>query len=329
MPAPITRRLLLGSAVLAPVAILMPQGLLAQTTPPPVVPTKPSSDAVPEQPAPPAGDQKTEEGADAQLTALEKRTGGRLGVSILDTETNISLGNRETERFPMFSTWKALAAGFVLARVDQGKEKLDRRVTFGKEALVAYSPVTEKHAGTDGMTIAELCEAAVTVSDNTAANLILDSFGGPSALTDWLRTTGDTETRLDRREPELNEAKKDDPRDTTTPDAILDTLGLLTLGNTLSDASSAMLTGWLIAATTGKDRLRAGLPPQWKVGDKTGTGSAGMAADIAIVWPPERGPILVAAYIAEATAPAAELNAVFAEIGKMVAGMVGSSAEEQ
>lgn len=329
MPAPITRRLLLGSAVLAPVAILMPQGLLAQTTPPPVVPTKPSSDAVPEQPAPPAGDQKTEEDADAQLTALEKRTGGRLGVSILDTETNISLGNRETERFPMFSTWKALAAGFVLARVDQGKEKLDRRVTFGKEALVAYSPVTEKHAGTDGMTIAELCEAAVTVSDNTAANLILDSFGGPSALTDWLRTTGDTETRLDRREPELNEAKKDDPRDTTTPDAILDTLGLLTLGNTLSDASSAMLTGWLIAATTGKDRLRAGLPPQWKVGDKTGTGSAGMAADIAIVWPPERGPILVAAYIAEATAPAAELNAVFAEIGKMVAGMVGSSAEEQ
>lgn len=329
MPAPITRRLLLGSAVLAPVAILMPQGLLAQTTPPPVVPTKPSSDAVPEQPAPPTGDQKTEEDADAQLTALEKRTGGRLGVSILDTETNISLGNRETERFPMFSTWKALAAGFVLARVDQGKEKLDRRVTFGKEALVAYSPVTEKHAGTDGMTIAELCEAAVTVSDNTAANLILDSFGGPSALTDWLRTTGDTETRLDRREPELNEAKKDDPRDTTTPDAILDTLGLLTLGNTLSDASSAMLTGWLIAATTGKDRLRAGLPPQWKVGDKTGTGSAGMAADIAIVWPPERGPILVAAYIAEATAPAAELNAVFAEIGKMVAGMVGSSAEEQ
>lgn len=329
MPAPITRRLLLGSAVLAPVAILMPQGLLAQTTPPPVVPTKPSSDAVPEQPAPPAGDQKTEEDADAQLTALEKRTGGRLGVSILDTETNISLGNRETERFPMFSTWKALAAGFVLARVDQGKEKLDRRVTYGKEALVAYSPVTEKHSGTDGMTIAELCEAAVTVSDNTAANLILDSFGGPSALTDWLRTTGDTETRLDRREPELNEAKKDDPRDTTTPDAILDTLGLLTLGNTLSDASSAMLTGWLIAATTGKDRLRAGLPPQWKVGDKTGTGSAGMTADIAIVWPPERGPILVAAYIAEATAPAAELNAVFAEIGKMVAGMVGSSAEEQ
>ena len=326
MPESITRRLLLGSAILGPMAALLPQQLMAQTTPPPVVPQDPTP-PVPEQPAPPSD--KTEEDAGAQLAALEKRTGGRLGVAVLDTETNISLGNRETERFPMFSTWKALAAGFVLARVDQGKEKLDRRVSFGKEALVAYSPVAEKHAGTDGMTIAELCEAAVTVSDNTAANLLLDSFGGPPALTDWLRTTGDTETRLDRREPELNEAKKDDPRDTTTPDAMLDTLGLLTLGNTLSDASSTMLTGWLVAATTGKDRLRAGLPAEWKVGDKTGTGAQGMAADIAIVWPPERGPILVAAYIADATAPTAEINAVFAEIGKMVAGMVGSSAEEQ
>lgn len=326
MPASITRRLLLGSAILGPMAALLPQQLMAQTTPPPVVP---------QDPAPPCRNSRRRRPTRPRRMPApswqrsEKRTGGRLGVAVLDTETNISLGNRETERFPMFSTWKALAAGFVLARVDQGKEKLDRRVSFGKEALVAYSPVAEKHAATDGMTIAELCEAAVTVSDNTAANLLLDSFGGPAALTDWLRTTGDTETRLDRREPELNEAKKDDPRDTTTPDAMLDTLGLLTLGNTLSDASSTMLTGWLVAATTGKDRLRAGLPAEWKVGDKTGTGAQGMAADIAIVWPPERGPILVAAYIADATAPTAEINAVFAEIGKMVAGMVGSSAEEQ
>jgi beta-lactamase class A len=314
MSRSITRRLLLGTAVLSPALALLPQQSPAQTPPP--------AD-VPELPAAPSTDQKTEEDADAQLSALEKRTGGRLGVSILDTETNISLGHREAERFPLFSTYKALAAGFVLARVDQGKEKLDRRVTYGKEVLVAYSPVTEKHAGTDGMTIAELCEASITLSDNTAANLILDSFGGPPALTDWLRATGDAETRLDRREPELNEAKTDDPRDTTTPDAILDTLGLLTLGNTLSDASSAMLTGWLVACSTGKDRLRAGLPADWKVGDKTGTGATGMAADIAIVWPPERGPILAAAYVTDATAPPAEINAVFADIGKMVAGMVG------
>lgn len=314
MSDPITRRFLLGSAIVGPVVALLPQPLLAQTPPP--------AD-VPELPAAPSTDQKTEEDADAQLSALEKRTGGRLGVSILDTETNISLGYREAERFPLFSTYKALAAGFVLARVDQGKEKLDRRVTYGKDVLVAYSPVTEKHAGTDGMTIAELCEASVTVSDNTAANLLIDSFGGPQALTDWLRSTGDAETRLDRKEPDLNEAKKDDPRDTTTPDAVLDTLGLLTLGNTLSDASSDMLTGWLVACTTGKDRLRAGLPAEWKVGDKTGTGAAGMAADIAIVWPPERGPILVTAYVTEATASASDINAVFADIGKMVVGMVG------
>jgi beta-lactamase class A len=314
MPAPLTRRLLLGSAILAPAWSMLPASSRAQTPP----------DAdVPELPAAPPADHKTEEDADAALSALEKKTGGRLGVSILDTDTNISLGYHEGDRFPLFSTYKALAAGFVLARVDQGKEKLDRRVTFGKEVLVAYSPTTEKHAGGDGMTISELCEAAVTLSDNTAANLLIDSFGGPKALTDWLRSTGDEETRLDRKEPELNEAKKDDPRDTTTPDAVLDTLGLLTLGDTLSDASSALLTGWLVASTTGKDRLRAGVPADWKVGDKTGTGAAGTAADIAIIWPPERGPILVTVYIVDATADAPTLNSVFADIGKMVVSMVG------
>lgn len=311
MPVSITRRLLLGAAILSPALAFAQQQ-----------PADPTA-APPELPAPAAPDTKAEDDADKQLAELEKRTGGRLGVSVLDTETNISIGYREAERFPLCSTYKALAAGFVLARVDQGKEQLDRRVTYGKDVLVTYSPVTEKHAGTDGMTMSELCEAAITQSDNTAGNLLLDSFGGPQALTDWLRASGDDQTRLDRREPDLNEAKKDDPRDTTTPDAMLDTLGLLTLGNTLSDKSSQQLADWLVACKTGGERIRAGAPAGWKAGDKTGTGENGSAADIAILWPPERGPILVAAYVTGATVPIKDVNAVFADIGKMVAGMVG------
>lgn len=260
---------------------------------------------------------------DQQLAALEKRTGGRLGVSVMDTGTNVSFTNRETERFPLLSTFKVLAAGMVLARVDGGDENLERRVTYDQDKLVTYSPETEKHVGAEGMTVGELCKAAITLSDNTAGNLLLDSLGGPAALTKWLRSIGDTSSRLDRTETELNEARKDDPRDTTTPDAMLDTLGNLALGTVLSEPSRQQLIDWMIANTTGAARLRAGLPEEWKVGDKTGTGSNGSAADIAIIWPEESAsPILVAVYVAEATAPVSELNDVFAEVAKLAAGML-------
>ncbi|KEC76057.1 UNVERIFIED_ORG: beta-lactamase class A [Rhizobium esperanzae] len=270
-------------------------------------------------------EEKSEEGDDnieRRLAEVEKRTGGRLGVSVLDTQTSITFGYRGSEAFPMCSTFKALAAGFALARVDKGDESLDRRVTYGKEKLVDYSPISEEHAGADGMTIAELCDAAVTLSDNTAGNLLLESFGGPAGLTDWLRSIGDGTTRLDRTEPTLNEGIKGDPRDTTTPDAMLDTLGNLTLGSVLTEASSDKLIAWLVASTTGKERLRAGLPADWKVGDKTGTGQNGSLGDIAVIWPPDRGPIVAAVYIAEATAPMKELNPVFAEVGRMIVEMV-------
>ncbi|HEV7319515.1 MAG TPA: class A beta-lactamase [Ensifer sp.] len=259
---------------------------------------------------------------DKRLADLEKRTGGRLGVSVLDTQTNISFGRRENERFAMCSSFKTLAAGFILARVDQGLETLDRRVVFQEKDLVTYSPVTEKHVGGEGMTIAELCAATITTSDNTAANLMLQSFGGPAALTDWLRSIGDENTRLDRIEPELNEAKKGDPRDTTTPAAMLETLGSLTLGTTLTESSRKQLTDWMVANTTGDLRIRAGLPTGWKIGDKTGTNATGEASDIAIAWPEGRGPLLITVYIAEATAPVKDLNPIFAEVGSMAAEMV-------
>ncbi|MBB6483125.1 class A beta-lactamase [Rhizobium lusitanum] len=329
MPILLTRRrLVAGSALLAPALTLAPKALFAQaaTTP---APAPQDNTAMPSDGQSPDGDggaqgntQLTDD-VDKQLAALEKKIGGRLGVSVLDTETNISLGSREEERFPLCSTYKALAVGFVLARVDQGVEKLDRRVTYGKDVVVTYSPETEKHAGTEGMTVAELCGAAITLSDNTAGNLLLESFGGPAALTAWLRSTGDTETRLDRNEPDVNQATKDDPRDTTTPDAMLDTIGLLTLGNTLSETSRDQLVNWLVGNTTGNNRLRAGLPKEWKIGDKTGTGNNGSYADIAVIWPPERGPVLVTTFVAETTAPAKDVEAAFAEISKIVVGMVG------
>ncbi|WP_246193303.1 class A beta-lactamase [Pseudoxanthomonas yeongjuensis] len=255
-----------------------------------------------------------------QLEALEHRYGGRLGVSILDTGSGKRIGHRADERFPMCSTFKFLAAAQVLTRVDRGEEKLERRIVFAKKDLVAYSPMTEKHAGAPGMTLAELCHAAITLSDNTAGNLLLDSFGGPAGLTAFARTLGDTVTRLDRRETELNEAIPGDPRDTTTPAAMLDDMRRLLLGDALSPASRKQLADWLLANTTGAARLRAGLPGDWRVGDKTGTGANGASNDIAIVWPPDRAPLLVTAYYAESSIPQETRNAVLVEVGRIAAG---------
>ena len=269
---------------------------------------------------------KKPEAYDAQekLKALERRHGGRLGVSILDTGNGQRVGHRADERFPMCSTFKFLAAAQVLARVDRGEERLQRRIVYAKQDLVPYSPITEKHVGAPGLTLAELCHATIMLSDNTAGNLLLDSFGGPAALTAFMRTLGDRITRLDRRETELNEATPGDPRDTTTPAAMLDSMRALLMGDTLSPASRKQLTDWLVANTTGGERLRAGLPQDWRVGDKTGTGAHGVTNDIGIVWPPGRAPLLIAAYYAESDAPQETRNAVIAEVGRIAAGFVRS-----
>lgn len=256
-----------------------------------------------------------------RLAALERRHGGRLGVAVLDMEGGQRIGHRADERFPMCSTFKFLAAALVLARVDRGEEQLDRRVVYAKDDLVAYSPVTERHAGAEGMAMAELCHAAVTVSDNTAGNLLLASFGGPAGLTAFARSLGDEVTRLDRIETELNEAIPGDPRDTTTPAAMLGDMRALLMGDALSPASRMQLADWLIATTTGGQRIRAGIPTDWRVGDKTGTSNNGVTNDIAIAWPPGRAPLLITAYFAESSIPQGERNAVLAEVGRIAAGL--------
>jgi len=256
-----------------------------------------------------------------QLADLERRHGGRLGVAILDTGNQRIIGHRGDERFALCSTFKALAAAFVLARVDRKEEDLARLVVYGKEQLVPYSPTTEKHTGEGGLSIGSLCEAAVTLSDNTAANLLLDSFGGPQGLTQWLRSIGDQVTRLDRREPELNENRAGDPQDTTTPIAMLQTLHTLMLGDVLSGASRDQLTAWLVSNTTGDNKVRAGVPRDWRVGDKTGSGANNASNDVAVLWPTHRAPLIVTVYYTDSKADADQANAVIADVGRLVAAL--------
>jgi beta-lactamase class A len=253
----------------------------------------------------------------AALADLERRNGGRLGVAVLDTANGHRAGLRSDERFPLTSTFKFLAAALVLARVDRGQDRLDRRIVFSADDLVTYSPVTKDHVGPAGMSVAEICKAAVTLSDNTAGNLMLASFGGPAALTAYARSLGDGLTRLDRIETALNEAAPGDPRDTTTPSAMLGNIQRLLVGDALSTESRQRLTQWLLDSKTGAKRLRAGLPSDWRVGDKTGGGDNGTANDIAVAWPPGRAPILVAVYFTGSTIADDARNAVIADAGRI------------
>ena len=256
----------------------------------------------------------------AGIADLEQAHGGRLGVCVLDVATGRRIAHRADERFAMCSTHKFLAAGFALQRVDQGRDSLGRRISYARDDLVTYSPTTEKHVG-DGMTLGELCEAALTLSDNTAANLILDSLGGPAGFTSRVRALGDDVTRLDRIETALNEAKPGDPRDTTTPAAMADNLRKIVLGDVLSAPSRDQMTNWMLANKTGDKRLRAGVPADWRVADKTGSGGNAETNDIAVLWPPDRGPLVMTVYFAQSPAPDEARNAVIAQVGRLIAGM--------
>jgi len=223
------------------------------------------------------------------------------------------------ERFAMCSTFKLLLAAAVLARVDSGKESLDRWVPYGKTDLLSYAPITRQHASKGGMSVGNLCAAAIQYSDNTAANLLLPSVGGPGGITHWLRSLGDGTTRLDRIEPDLNTNIPDDPRDTTSPAAMVATMKKLLSGGALSLASRKQLAHWLIGNTTGKARLRAGLDHACVVGDKTGTGERGAANDVAVVWPRiGDAPSFVAVFVSSPEATPAERDAEIAEVGHIV-----------
>ncbi|MEU7513453.1 class A beta-lactamase [Streptomyces sp. NPDC042898] len=222
---------------------------------------------------------------------LERKFDARLGVYAIDTGTGRTVTHRSDERFAYASTCKALLAGAVLDR--NTLRQLDRLVRYGRDELVSNSPVTERHLAT-GLTLRELCDAAVRYSDNAAANLLFRELGGPRGLQDALRALGDDVTRCDRYEVALSDAVPGDLRDTSTPRALAADLRAYVLGTTLPADKRAVLTDWLKRNTTGDHTIRAGTPDGWQVGDKTGTGGYGTRNDIAVIWPPGAAPIALA-----------------------------------
>ena len=264
-----------------------------------------------------ASDARLAEAAD-RIAALERSAGGRLGVAVLDTGSSSTLLHRPDERFPMCSTFKALASAAVLKRVDAGEETLGRFIPYGQADLLEYAPVTRAHLASGGMTLGELCTAAIDWSDNTAANLILNAIGGPPGFTAFARSLGDSVTRLDRTEPSLNTAIPGDPRDTTSPLAMARDLQTVLIGTVLSDGSKTQLKSWLIADKVGDKRLRAGLPPSWGIGDKTGSGDHGTANTIAILRPLSRSPLIATVYYTEGPEAMDARNAVHEQAAEII-----------
>ncbi|MGN8198795.1 class A beta-lactamase [Salinisphaera sp. RV14] len=270
--------------------------------------------------APPVLAADTDAAFKAAMARLESRHGGRLGVAVVDTGGGRRITHRGNERFLLCSTVKFPTAALILSHVDAGAESLARHIDYSEDDVVTYSPETKQHVAT-GMTLGAICRAGLTQSDNTAANLMLHSVGGPAAVTRFVRSLGDDVTRSDRYETALNDYTPGNPHDTTTPSAMLGLMQRILLGHALSAASTQQLMAWMRACQTGDHRLRAGLPAAWRVGDKTGSGGDNSANDIAIIQPPHRQPILVAAYYTGSTATHAQRDRVLADVGRAVAGV--------
>ena len=254
-----------------------------------------------------------------KFEAIRARVGGRVGLYVLDTNTGRSIGMDEGSRYAMASTFKLMLAALILQQVDAKRFSLQQTVRFEPSDSVTYSPVVSLYTDQRQISLETLCRAAVEVSDNTAANLLLKLAGGPASFTQFMRTLGDRETRLDRFELELNSNLPGDVRDTTTARAMVTSMQEVLTRNVRREDSRALLTKWLVAASTGLRRIRSGLPPSWRAGDKTGTGSNGAVNDVAILWPPARQPILAAVYMSESTAGTEALNAAHAQIGRLIA----------
>lgn len=259
----------------------------------------------------------------ARWAEIQRGTGGRLGTCLLDSGSGWRIGQRENERFPMCSTFKFILAAAVLQRVDKGELRLMQQIKIRASDMLEHAPVTERHVG-GSLSVAELCQATMIHSDNPAANLLFPLIGNPPGLTRFLRGIGDTKTRSDRLEPEMNGFAPGEPRDTTTPAAMAATLRTLLLGDALQPASRKQLTAWMIDNRTGDDCLRAGLPRDWKIGDKTGSNGTDTRNDIAIIWPPGRAaPLLLTAYLNGATVDAAGRDAALKAVAEAVRDLVG------
>ena len=253
-----------------------------------------------------------------RVQSIEAASGGRLGVALYSSDDGSILSYRGDERFAMCSTFKLALAGMTLDTAGLRHARLD----FGPEEILGYAPYARERAEIGWMSGLEAARHAVTISDNTAANLLLAELGGPEGFTRWLRGLGDEKTRLDRNEPMLNENAPGDPRDTTTPSAHAELVAAILWGDRLADADRAMLRDWLVETSTGARRLRAGLPPGWRAGDKTGTcgtGANGQVNDIAVFETPDGTRYVLAAYLDRPSGTAEEAEAVLAETARSIA----------
>ncbi|KQW22370.1 class A beta-lactamase [Afipia sp. Root123D2] len=263
------------------------------------------------------------EEAPPALQTYERESGGRIGFHAENLASGAKLGWRADERFVMCSTFKASLAAFVLARVDHGEDRLDHMISYGPKDIQPYAPVAKQNLAKGAMSMEDMCQAVVELSDNTCANLLLAHVGGPAKLTEFWRSLGDTVSRLEHYEPELNRTPPGGLDDTTTPVAMAGSLHRLVSGSALSAGSRERLTGWMVNCKTGADRLRAGLPKDWKIGDKTGNNGKDGFGDIAVAWPKPDAPIVICAYTRGGSPTAAQVKTVFTAIGRMAAERLG------
>ena len=257
------------------------------------------------------------------VKAEEETLQARIGMAIFDVNTGETWHYRGDERFPLNSTHKAFTCAALLSKVDAKSLALNQPVSISKEMVVSYSPITEKLVAPKTMTLAEVCHAAVSYSDNTAANVVFDAIGGPTGFTAYMRSIGDETTRLDRKEPELNEATPGDVLDTTTPNAIVNSLRKILLGDVLSGSSRAELTHWMLTDQVAATLLRAAMPSDWKIADKTGAGGYGSRSIVAVIWPSSMQPLVVGIFVTQSKASIQASDQAIARIGTALNKVVG------
>ncbi|EJG0026600.1 CARB family carbenicillin-hydrolyzing class A beta-lactamase [Vibrio alginolyticus] len=251
------------------------------------------------------------------ISLLEQQTSSRIGVSVWDTQVDERWDYRGDERFPLMSTFKTLACAKMLSDMDSGKLSKNATAKVDERSIVVWSPVMDKLAG-QNTRIEHACEAAMLMSDNTAANLVLNEIGGPKAVTMFLRTIGDKATRLDRIEPRLNEATPGDSRDTTTPNAILNTLRTLVEGETLSYESRVQLKIWMQDNKVSDSLMRSVLPTGWSIADRSGAGGHGSRGINAIIWKENHRPVYISIYVTETELSLQARDQLVAQISQLI-----------
>jgi beta-lactamase class A len=247
----------------------------------------------------------------------EETLSARIGVAVLNVETGALWSFRGDERFPLTSTFKSIACAKLLYDVDQKRTELKNTVAVNRDDLVTYSPVLEAYVEKE-IALGDACQATMLTSDNTAANIVIESVGGTESITSFLRDIGDVNTRLDRVEPGLNEALPNDPRDTTTPISMTNTLNELVFGTVLSQDSRVQLIDWMKRNEVTGNLLRSALPAGWEIGDRSGAGGFGARSITAVVWRDKQSPLIVSIYVSQTDASMDQRDLAIVEIGKSI-----------